>query len=128
MAVLWVAGAAFVVLANSGERERGTELARVERKLCGAWEGQTGCSGDFRFRADGTFELKHYGPGGMEMTGSWRMRTIVQPPTLILTRGRSEDPDEVGKTLEFKVVHLDAKALRLKSGPNTIHEYERVKP
>jgi hypothetical protein len=67
-------GLAQVVLSDPPGNERGKELAALEQKLLGAWEARTGCSGNFLFRADGTYELKWYGPAPQDFAGSWKVR------------------------------------------------------
>ena len=46
-----------VVLADQPREERGEEQMGLEQKMLGAWKGQTGCAGNFLFRADRTYEL-----------------------------------------------------------------------
>jgi hypothetical protein len=91
----------------------GKELAVLEKKMVGAWKGR-GCDGNFLFRADGTYELTQYGPAPYDTAGTWKVRWDALPPTLVLTCKKSEDPDEVGKTLEVKLIKLDAKSLAIK--------------
>ncbi len=91
-------------------KDRGKELAALEAKLVGAWEGG-GCDGHLVFRADGTYELTEYGPAADDSAGTWKVRWDALPPTLVLTCTTSEIPEEVGKALEVKLVKLDDKTL-----------------
>ena len=59
------------------------------------------------FRADGTYELKRYGPGGDDYAGTWTVRWDALPPTLVLTCKTSEIP-ELGK---LKLIQLDDETL-----------------
>src|SRR5262245_3779452 len=112
-AAVLLVGLAWVVLAAPvpPPRVRGKELAALERKLLGAWKGQSGCAGDFLFRADGTYELKGRGPGGNDSSGTWKVRGGALPATLVLTCKTSDIRGEVGKTTEVKLIRLDGEAL-----------------
>jgi hypothetical protein len=79
----------------------------VEQKLHGAWKGQGPCDGSLGIGPDGTFERRHYGPAGITVTGTWKVRWDALPPTLVLTCKSSDDPDQVGKVWEVKLVELD---------------------
>src|SRR5690242_20170500 len=83
-AVLWV-GLAHVALAEPPAKERGKELAALEQKLLGAWQGRIGCDGRLVFQADGTYELKQYGPAPYDSAGAWKVCWDALPPTLVLT-------------------------------------------
>src|SRR5687767_9235047 len=63
---------------------KGGELAGLEAKLLGNREGGA-CVGDYTFKSDGTFELRHFTPGGNTLTGTWSVRWDALPPTLVLT-------------------------------------------
>jgi hypothetical protein len=98
---------------------KGGELAALERKLLGTWQGGP-CAGDYTFNADGTFQLKHFTPGGNTLTGAWSLRWDALPPTLVLTFKTSDfkekDPGRaeyrhLGKSLEVKVLELDDASL-----------------
>jgi hypothetical protein len=78
-----------------------------------AWKGQTGCDGSFLFRANGTYELREYGPAPYDSAGTWKVRWDALPPTLVLTCKTSEIADEVGKTTEVKLTKLDDKCLAI---------------
>jgi hypothetical protein len=91
----------------------GKELAALEKKMLGAWKGQTGCDGSFLFRADGTYELTAYGPAPHDSAGTWAVRWDALPPTLVLTCQTAEIPDQVGKTTEVKLIKLDDNSLAI---------------
>lgn len=118
---------AHVVVGERPEKERGQELAALEQKLLGVWKGQTGCAGNFRFRADGSYELTEYGPGAGDSAGSWKVRWDALPPTLVLTCKTSGNPEEVGKTTEAKLIQLDQKSLGVKHANPDDDRYARVK-
>ena len=112
----------------------GGELAALERKLLGTWQGGP-CVGDYTFDANGTFVLRHFTPGGNTLTGAWSLRWDALPPTLVLTSKTSDfkkkDPGRaeyahLGKAVEVKVIELDGDTLVLRF-PNTKREqrYER---
>jgi len=103
------------------------ELATLEQKLLGAWKGQIGCDGRLLFRADGTYEFKEYGPAPDDSAGTWKVRWDALPPTLVLTCKTSEVPEEVGKTMEVKLIQLDDKSLAFKYADQTVGHYTRVK-
>jgi hypothetical protein len=113
-----------VVLIGPPGKERGKELAALEQKLVGAWEGQTGCAGNFLFRADGTYELKWYGPAPVDFAGTWKIRWNALSPTLVLTCKTSEIPEELGK---LRLIQLDDKTLEVKHAKQSAHRYARVK-
>jgi hypothetical protein len=114
---------AHVVLADLPRNERGIELAALEHKMIGAWQGQTGCAGNFLFRADGTYELKGYGPGGDDFAGTWKVRWDALPPTLVLTCKTSEIPEELGK---LKLIQLDDETLKAQYARQDAHRYARI--
>jgi hypothetical protein len=125
-----VAGLAQVVLAGAPGKERGTDLAALEKKLLGAWKGQTGCDGHFLFRADGTYALTGYGPAPYDSGGTWKVRWDALPPTLVLTCKTSEVPGEVGKATELKLIQLDDRSLAVEyanQDGNPPGRYTRVK-
>ena len=88
------------------------ELAALEQKLLGQWEG-SGCDGNLLFRADGTYTLTDYGPGRCNFAGTWKVRGDTQPPTLVLTLTTSQFTLEAGATLVVKLIRLDNKRLTL---------------
>ena len=57
-------------------RMEGPEI--LERKLHGTWQGPP-CGGDWTYRTDGTFEVKHFTPGNNTLTGSWKVRWNTLP-------------------------------------------------
>jgi len=78
----------------------------VERLLHGSWKGGA-CLGDWTFNADGSYDLRHYTPAGIHLTGTWKMKWDALPPTLSFACKTSDDPELVGKTWEVKVTRLD---------------------
>src|SRR5436190_18472513 len=95
--------------------EKIDELAALEKKLLGTWHGPA-CGGDYTFKAEGTFELKHFTPGNNTLTGTWSIRWDALPPTLLLTNQSSDftkkDPSReeyeyFGKTREAKLLELN---------------------
>jgi len=126
-AILFLVGLASVVPAEPTGDERGKQLAALEQKLLGAWKGQTGCAGNFLFRADGTYELTGYGPAPYDSAGAWKLRWDALPPTLVLTCKISEIPDEVGKTTEVKLIQLDDQGLAVKRASPDVDRFARVK-
>src|SRR6266511_2288512 len=91
-AAVLLVGLAQAALAEQSRKDQGMELAVLEQKLLGAWKGQTPCTGNFYFRADGTYELKGHGPGLSDFAGTWKVRWDALPPTLLLTCKTSEIP------------------------------------
>jgi hypothetical protein len=108
-------------------KERGKELAALEKKMLGIWKGRGGCDGRLVFRADGTYELTEYGPAPYDSAGTWRVRWDALPATLVLTCKTAEVPDAVGKTMEVKLINLDDNRLAFKYASNEIGHYTRVK-
>ena len=111
------------------------DLTKLERKLLGTWKRQTPCAGDFLFRADGTYELAKYGPGGVDRAGVWKVRWGALPPTLVLTctTSTSEWPSEVGQITEVKLLRLDDEGLAVDHGQpvhgqpsESVERYARV--
>ena len=113
-----------VVLAGPPGKERGKELAALEQKLVGAWKGQGGCAGNFLFRADGTYELNQYGPGGDDFAGTWKVRWDALPPTLVLTCKTPGIPEELAK---LRLIQLDDKTFETQYDKEGGHRYARVK-
>jgi hypothetical protein len=114
---------------------KGAELAALEKKLLGAWTGPA-CAGDYTFKADGTFDVRHFTPGGNTLSGTWSVRWDALPPTLVLTCTKSDfkqkDPSRaeyeyLGKARELKLVELngDAFVYRL---PNAKFEWRNSRP
>ena len=80
LAVLTATGFAAPVPAERAKAER--ELAALGTKLHGRWHGEGGCVGNLTFRADGTYEWTHRGPGGHTDTGAWAVRGEPMAPVL----------------------------------------------
>jgi hypothetical protein len=106
------------VPASPSAAEKGPELAALEKKLLGAWYGPA-CGGDYTFKADGTFELKHFTPGNNTLTGTWSIRWDALPPTLLLSCKTSDfqkrdmtrpEYEYLGKTREAKLLELNGDA------------------
>jgi hypothetical protein len=129
-AAVLLVGLAQVIFADPPGEVRGKELAALEQKMIGTWKGQTTCDGSLVFRVDGTFELTEYGPASDESKGTWKVRWDSLPATLVLTCKTSEIPDEVGETMEVKLIKLDDKSLAIEyanqNGSPSGH-YTRVK-
>jgi hypothetical protein len=87
------------------------KAADLERKLIGDWDGAGPCDGDLTIRADGTFVRTGHGPDGQNSAGNWAVRWDALPPTLVLTCQASDDPEDVGKVTEVKLVELNDDAL-----------------
>jgi hypothetical protein len=103
--------AALVALTPADGAVRPKETAgTVERALRGEWRGGA-CQGTWTFRADGTFNLKHYSPGNDTLSGTWGIRWTTPRPTLGITFDASDRPEYVGTKWELKVIQLDDDAL-----------------
>ena len=124
-AAVLLVGLVQVVLAEPPGNARGKELPALEQKLLGTWKSQTGCAGNFLFRADGTYELTGYGPAPYDSAGTWKVRWDALPPTLVLTCKTSEVPDEVGKATEVRLIQLDNKSLAVKRASPDVDRYAR---
>jgi hypothetical protein len=116
-------GLAQVVLVEPSEKE----LAALEKKVHGVWKGRGGCDGRLVFRADGTYELKEYGPARYESAGTWKVRWDALPATLVLICKTSEIPELVGNTMEVKLIKLDDKNLAFKYPSKEVGHYTRAK-
>lgn len=99
--------------APNREAKARQELAVLEQKLHGSWDGTGPCDGGIAFRADGTYDRTSQGPAGTNSSGTWKIRWDALPPALVLTCRESDDPDAVGKVTEFKLVQLDNEGLEL---------------
>jgi len=115
-----------VALAAPSGKDRAEKRASLEQKLLGTWKGQTGCAGNFLFRADGTFELTGYGPAPYDSSGNWKVRKDALPATMVLTCTTSELADEVGQTTEVTLIRLDDESLAVKHTNDTVERYARV--
>jgi hypothetical protein len=111
MVIVPAAAVQVVGLAQALVAERpGKGLAALEKKLLGAWKGQTGCVGNFLFRADGTYELTGYGPAPHDSAGTRKVRWDALPPTLVLTCKTAQIPDQVGEATEVKLTNWTTRA------------------
>ncbi|MFN0022170.1 MAG: hypothetical protein ACKVP0_28305 [Pirellulaceae bacterium] len=125
-AVLMV-GLVQLVSAEPPAKGPGKELVALERIMLGAWQGQEGCSGRYLFNADGTYELKGFGPGGDETAGTWKVRWDALPPTLVLTCKASESDEDIGKETKVKLLQLDDASLTIEYDSKTVYHYARPK-
>jgi hypothetical protein len=108
--------------------DAGKSLTALERKLHGEWVGQGPCDGRLTLRADGTYERRLYGPGGINSAGTWKVRWDALPPTLVLTCRTSDGPGEdAGTTYEPKLIQLDDAALAYNFPNATPSRYARKK-
>ena len=98
----------------------------LEKKLHGAWKGESSCLGDLTLRADGTYEKTRCGPGNNTFAGTWKVRWDALPPTLVMTCKTSDDPKAVGTKTEEELTKLDDKALVVASSGYT-WRYSRMK-
>lgn len=99
------------------DRPKHTPVA-LEQKLVGEWTSGLDCVGNFTFRADGTYERNHFGPGSATLAGVWKVRWDELPPTLVLTVETSSDKDFIGKPWEMQISRLNEKTLEYDFGPN----------
>jgi hypothetical protein len=100
-----------VLIASSPAADKPKDAeAALQRKLHGEWKGPA-CGGDWTYKADGTFNVVHYSPGGNTLSGTWEVRWNALPPTLVRTCKASDDPDLVGKMWEVKLIELDDETL-----------------
>jgi len=100
---------------------KGDELKALERELLGEWVGGP-CVGNYRFHADGTYELRHFTPGGNTLAGRWSLRWNALPPTLLLnctsSDFRAKDPTlteyaYLNQALPVRLLELDERKLVL---------------
>jgi hypothetical protein len=84
-----------------------------ELKLHGDWVGTAPCQGDLTLNPDGTFERRHFSPGGNRLSGDWQLSTDQLPPTLVLHCKDSDESDRhsVETTTEYQLVELDDNGL-----------------
>ena len=78
-------------------------LRALEKKLHGTWDGNGPCVGKLLFKADGTYERRHYSPANINSGGTWSLRWDDLPPTLTLNCKTSDDPNHVNKAIDWKV-------------------------
>jgi hypothetical protein len=126
-AVVLFIGVAQAVLAAPPTKEPGKEVAGLEKKLLGDWQGYEGCSGKYAFRADGTYKLTNFGPGGDGSAGTWKVRWDALPPTLVLTCKESELDEEIGKDTKLMLLELNDAILTLEYEHKTVFHYARPK-
>jgi hypothetical protein len=129
-AAVLLAGLVQVGSAGPSGKEPGQELATLEQKLLGTWEGSTPCDGSLVFREDGTYDLTGYGPAHDDSKGTWRVRRGSCPATLVLTCTTSEIQGEAGRTTEVKLIKLDDTSLAVEyanQNGNPPGDYARVK-
>jgi hypothetical protein len=115
LAILFAAALTFPAVVRSAAQPPEAQSAEakpaVERLLHGDWKGGA-CLGDWTFKADGTYDLRHYTPANLHLTGAWKLKWDALPPTLSFTCQTSDDKDLVGKSWEVKVVQLDKEVFR----------------
>lgn len=99
--VSWLAIFSAVVAQESSS----DALAALERKLHGDWRGGP-CVGELRFKADGTYERKHYSPANNNSTGTWTLHWDALPPTLTLECKASNDEADINKTFPYELRQL----------------------
>jgi hypothetical protein len=106
------------------ESTKAERFVKLEKKLHGTWYGPA-CGGDYTFRADGTFELKHFTPGGNTLTGDWSLRWDALPPTLVILCKTSdlEKYEYLNKPLEVKLLELDGDRIALRMLDKSIWRY-----
>lgn len=105
-----------------------TAPVALEKKLHGAWKGESACQGDLTLRADGTFAKTRCGPGNNNFAGTWEVRWDALPPTLVTTCKTSDDPKAVGNKDEVKLIKLDDKVLVVTYPSSDFQwQYSRVK-
>ena len=108
--------------------DRPARTPAVEQKLHGAWKGAGPCDGSLQIGLDGTFERRNYGPAGITITGTWKVRWDALPPTLVMTGKESDDADEIAKNWEMKVIELDDTTLAYRWSDSTkVIRFARVK-
>src|SRR5262245_26338686 len=129
MKALLLAVAAFSLFAGSHVLADPNAKVRpaLEQKIIGVWEGQTGCAGNFAFRADGTYELTNYGPAPIDSSGTWKVQGDSLPAVLVLNCKKSDVKEEEGKTLLLTLVRVDDDGLAVKHGNQYADRYGRMK-
>jgi hypothetical protein len=122
-----ILGALLVLLTAADAAVRPKEtVGTAERALCGEWRGGA-CQGTWTFRADGTFELKHYSPGNDTLSGTWGIRWATPRPTLGITINESDRPEHVGTKWELKIIQLDDDALTCQRSDGSEIQLRRTK-
>ena len=114
---------------------KGAEVAALEKKLLGAWQGAP-CAGDFTFDADGTYVCRNFTPGGNTVGGTWSVRWDALPPTLVLVcktsdfttkGGQRAEYEYLGKPLELRLVELDGERWAYRY-PSDKHVWRNERP
>jgi hypothetical protein len=102
-----------------------SEPEGMELKLIGQWAGPA-CGGELIFRADGTYEWRHRGPGGTNSAGGWKLRWDALRPALTMRCVTSDDPADMGGTLELKLRQVGEAALVFDLPGSANRHYARV--
>jgi len=102
-----------------------SELGAMELNLIRRWAGPA-CGGELIFRADGTYEWRHRGPGGTNSAGRWKLRWDGLRPALTITCVTSDDAADVGRTLELNLRQVGAAALVFNFSGSANRHYARV--
>lgn len=116
-----------VSLAAPLSHDRRAPSFTLEQKLVGEWTNGGACIGDINFRADGTYERNHYGPGNATLSGKWKVRWDALVPTLVLTCEQSNREVLVGRTWEVQITRLDDDGLSLDAEQRTAGRFKRAK-
>jgi hypothetical protein len=124
---LAIVGLAQLSMAAPAPLKREKPLTALEKKMVGTWKGRISCDGRLVFHANGTYELKDYGPGMCDCEGNWKVQWDALPPTLILTRKTSNVADMVGKTMKVQLIKLDDNSLAIDYESKATGQYTRVK-
>jgi hypothetical protein len=98
--------------AVAGE-QTGKGRAALEQNLIGVWQGRTTCDGRLVFRADGSYELREYGPAHEQRQGTWKVRGEALPATLVLLCKTADVEEEIGKTTTVKLIEVNDKNLTI---------------
>lgn len=106
------------------------KLNALEKKLVGAWIGESPCAGNLVFQADGTYHYCDFGPGGGAFeVGTWKVEWTALPPTLLLEplpneATEADDPKEV----PFYLMKLHDKQLDFRwseHADSIVHKHRR---
>src|SRR5262245_41677430 len=84
----------------------GKELAALEQKLHGIWQGPA-CGGIIVMQSNGTFEWTGMGPGNEMQRGYWETVWTGLPPSLVLHIKDASVQKEIGQSFELKLIRLD---------------------
>lgn len=106
------------------------KLNPLEKKLVGAWLGDSGCAGNLVFQADGTYHHVDFGPGGgMFEVGTWKLASAELPTTLALTPMPTEKTEgDAREETRYHVTKLNDKELFFrwaKFPDSTVYEHRR---